>query len=237
MRTPVRPPVRSFAPAGLPLADDRARDEGVRETRLMVAFRERAEPAAFEELYLSSRAGLLTWIQYLLAVRREGGDPADLLQDTFVNIHRYAHTFREDLGDGYRGWARAIAGNVVRRASRRRSLSLCSLAELGFEPQDRRAAPELESATREEVLHLGKAWMLVLLHYSRAWGLLSARDREALHMVEVEGLNYAETGERLGVGPSNMKMIVFRARKRLRAHILRAMTPSAPVRSPARASA
>jgi len=203
----------------------------------MVEFRELGRPETFEELYLCSRAGLLTWIQYLLAVRREGGDPSDLLQDTFVNIHRYAHTFREDLGDGYRGWARTIAGNVVRRAARRRGLSLCSLAELGFEPPDRRAAPELESATREEVLHLGKAWMLVLLHYSRAWTLLSPRDQEALHLVEVEGLGYAETGERLGVGPSNMKMIVFRARKRLRAHILRAMSGPEPAVRAERASA
>ena len=53
--------------------------------------------------------------------------------------------------------------------------------------------------------------------------VLGERDRAALHMVEVEGLTYAEAGRRLGVGRSNMKMIMFRSRKRIRAHIQRAM--------------
>jgi predicted DNA-binding protein (UPF0251 family) len=36
-----------------------------------------------------------------------------------------------------------------------------------------------------------------------------------LHLVEVEGLSYQEAGDILGVGRSNMKMIVFRSRKRV----------------------
>ena len=45
-------------------------------------------------------------------------------------------------------------------------------------------------------------------------------------MVEVEGLTYDEAGERLKVGRSNMKMIMFRSRKRIRAHVSRAMEPA-----------
>jgi DNA-directed RNA polymerase specialized sigma24 family protein len=41
----------------------------------------------------------------------------------------------------------------------------------------------------------------------------------ALELVELEGLSYAEAGARLHVGISNMKMIMFRARRRLRAKI------------------
>ena len=36
-----------------------------------------------------------------------------------------------------------------------------------------------------------------------------------VHLVEVEGLSYQEAGRILQVGRSNMKMIVFRSRKRI----------------------
>lgn len=65
--------------------------------------------------------------------------------------------------------------------------------------------------------------MILLLHYAAAWEKLSTRDRAALEMIEVQGLSYAEAGRRLKVGRSNMKMIMFRSRKRIRTLILRAM--------------
>ena len=86
------------------------------------------------------------------------------------------------------------------------------------------AAPALsKDEVSEEEDELKRAWVLLLLHYAQAYQLLSPRDRRALHLIEVEGLSYSEAGKHLGVGRSNMKMIMFRGRKRLRAHILGAM--------------
>jgi hypothetical protein len=49
--------------------------------------------------------------------------------------------------------------------------------------------------------------------------------------VEIRDFSYAQAAADLGVGPSNMKMIVFRARKRIRAEIARRLgSASAPVR-------
>lgn len=222
-----RPPARS---PRLP-ADLRVE---ARETALMVLFRDTGRAPAFEALYESSRGALLSWIQHLLAVRRQGGDPLELLQDTFVNVYRYAGGFRESAGEGFRGWARTIAANVVRRAQRRRALQFSSLGEGGFDPADERPDPERDAESREQVIEMGRAWTLVLLHYAQAYTRLSARDQLALHMVEVEGCSYEESARRLDVGASNMKMIIFRARKRLRAHILRAMNQGA---APAEAGA
>ena len=42
-------------------------------------------------------------------------------------------------------------------------------------------------------------------------------------LVEVDGLTYKEAGDALGVRASNMKMILFRARKRLVNHMRRSM--------------
>jgi DNA-directed RNA polymerase specialized sigma24 family protein len=61
--------------------------------------------------------------------------------------------------------------------------------------------------------------MIVLVHYAEAYQQLSARDRQALDLIEVQGLSYASACRRLSVGLSNMKMILFRARRRIRARI------------------
>jgi DNA-directed RNA polymerase specialized sigma24 family protein len=63
------------------------------------------------------------------------------------------------------------------------------------------------------------AWAILLLQYARAWEQLGPRDRLALELIEVQGCTYAEASARLGVGLSNMKMIMFRARRRIRAAI------------------
>lgn len=193
------------------------------ETALMALFRDTRTELAFETLYLRVRRSLLAWIVHLLAQRRQESDPAELLQDTFVNVYRYAGGFREGDGGTFRAWARTIAANVVRRARLRRGVPLSVLPEGVAEPQDDGEGPAAQVDLREQQRCLARAWLLLLLHYGRAFEQLSPRDRQALHLVEVEGLSYAEAGRRLRVGKSNMKMIMFRSRKRIRAHILRAM--------------
>ena len=198
------------------------------ETALMVLFRDQRGEAAYETLYLRTRRMLLAWIVHLLGRRGQGADPVELLQDTYVNVYRYAGSFREEGGNSFRGWARTIAANVVRRSRMRRGLSLEAMPEGGAEVADERHGPEQAALVHEEQEELRGAWVLLLLHYAQAYQLLSPRDREALHMIEVEGLSYAEAGVRLGVGRSNMKMIMFRSRKRIRAHILQAMCAQVP---------
>ena len=56
----------------------------------------------------------------------------------------------------------------------------------------------------------------------------------ALELIEVQGLSYAEASTRMRVGLSNMKMILFRARQRIRAAIsstLRAGSAASAVRT------
>ena len=73
-------------------------------------------------------------------------------------------------------------------------------------------------------LSLGVTMAPVLIWVpARAWAELSQRDRRTLHLVEVEGLSYEEVGKILSVGRSNLKMIVFRSRRRIARHIRLAM--------------
>ena len=207
-----------------PLQGEGLGDRDVRlETALMALFRDQRDEASYETLYRRSRRMMLAWIVYLLGRRGSGADPVELLQDTFINIYRYAGGFRDEGKNSFRSWARTIAANVVRRSARCRAVSLETMPGGGLEIADGQCAPDQSVMVAEEQDDLKRAWLLLLLHYAQAYQQLSPRDRQAVHLVEVEGLSYSEAGQRLSVGRSNMKMIMFRSRKRLRAHILQAM--------------
>ncbi|MDP6763414.1 MAG: sigma-70 family RNA polymerase sigma factor [Planctomycetota bacterium] len=198
------------------------------ETGLMALFRDRGEDDAFEALHAIARPTLLRSISFGLRGTAAGVDPTEVLQDTFVNIYRYAAGFRDRHPSSFRAWARTIAHNVARQhLGRRRHGSLDSLPESLQEPADSRANPALLVCGEEERAGLRRAWVLLLIQYAAAFSELSPRDRLALTLVEVEGLSYTETCERLGVGMSNMKMIMFRARKRIRGRMEEAMARGA----------
>jgi RNA polymerase sigma factor (sigma-70 family) len=197
------------------------------ETALMALFRDLRSDAAFEALYNRTRRMLLAWILHLLGTRGQESDPVELLQDTYVNVYRYAGGFKDEGDNSFRGWARTIAANVVRRARMRRGISLEAMSEGARQVPDGRCGPEQTALVKEEQNQLRRAWALLLLHYAQAFAKLSPRDRQALHLIEVEGLSYTEAGVRLEVGRSNMKMIMFRSRRRIRGHILRAMAAGA----------
>ena len=201
-------------------------------TRLMALYRDTRSEELFEALYCFSRASILRWIQSLLRKGSGQLDPVELLQDTFVNVYRYPASFRDEHSGSFRVWVRTIAGNIVRRASGRTSaLSFQQLPEGLREPADETINPELQADLGEQSVHLREAWSLFLMHYAAAWEQLSERDRRALHLVEVLGLSYERAGEELGVKRSNMKMIVFRSRKRIAAHMRLSMR-SAPLEAP-----
>lgn len=188
----------------------------------MLAFRDERTDAAFDRLYRAAAPGLLAWIEQLHAQRRQAVDPLDTLQDTFVNVHRYASTFRPERSGGFRAWARTIASNALRRARRRPQTAGVLFSELTDgvpEVADASAGPLRSARHAEDTQRVDAAYALLLVQYAAAFETLGPRDREALRLVEVEGLSYAEVGARLNVGRSNTKMIVFRARKRLRAAI------------------
>lgn len=230
------PVVKELAARGValvPNADEDGADFQVRiETALMALFRDTRRDAEFEALYEYAGPDLLAWITSLPRVPGRCADPIETFQDTCVNMYRYAQSFRADEARSFRVWSRTIARNLHRRSQRRWArFSLQSLPEGLQEPVDGRDSPLQNTVLREDVDTLSRAWMLLLLQYLAAWQLLSARDQLALELVEAQGLSYSEAGRRLRVGPSNMKMIMFRARKRLCATMWRTLTVSHETRA------
>jgi RNA polymerase sigma factor (sigma-70 family) len=185
-------------------------------TCLMARYRDGRDAQVFEALHKLTLASVERWIASLLRRSVAHLDARELAQDTFVNVYLYPAGFRDDHVGSFRVWVRTIAGNLVRRAlSRSRSRSFQALPESGREPADPNASPERAAVCAEQDADLRRAWALLVLLYLSAYEELALRDREALRLVEVESLGYFEAGRQLGVGRSNMKMIVFRARRRI----------------------
>lgn len=188
------------------------------ETALMALFRDRRGDAEFSALYEYAREDLARWIQSFLRAQREKRDVSELVQDTFVNVYRYAGGFRDEQPRSFKVWSRTIACNVMRRARNRRSEpSLQAWPEGLQEPADMGADPSQRIVECEDERALTRAWVILLHQYALAFEKLGARDRLALELIEVQELSYAEVCTRLGVRMSNMKMIMFRARRRMRA--------------------
>lgn len=201
-------------------------------TALMALYRDTRSQVVFEALYEIARPSVKAWISSLLRRYRSRLDPAELLQDTFINVYRYPTAFRDERDASFRVWVRTIAGNRLRRAlAPQRGLFLQEFPEGAMDLGDLRACPARLAETDEQSALLHSAWRLFLWHYARASEHLSARDRRALELVEVQGMPYKEAGTVLEVGRSNMKMIVFRARKRLARRMREAMSGAlAPAR-------
>ncbi|MFT7668715.1 MAG: RNA polymerase sigma factor (sigma-70 family) [Planctomycetota bacterium] len=194
------------------------------ETALMALFRDFRDDATFEALYAYAAPCVLRLISCGLGGQARRLDPQELCQDVFVNIYRYAGGFRDDHPRSFRGWVGAIARNIIRRKlATVHSTSIHDLPDGISEPADKRFGPAACASIKEERESIGRSWGIILQYYLAAFAELSARDREALHMIEVEGLSYIEACGRLKVEMSNMKMIMFRARKRIRTRIAHAM--------------
>jgi len=200
-------------------------------TGLMALFRDTRDALCFEALYAFSGPSVLSWIQGLMGRELGHLDPGELLQDTFVNVYRYPGSFREDHVGSFRVWVRTIAGNVLRRAAILRAKLAQHELDADLHLEDRGRDPMQRMVDDEQERRLRKAWLLLLWHYAEAWKELSQRDRRTLHLVEVEGLSYQEAGRILSVGRSNMKMIVFRSRKRIARRMRAAMSGALPRRA------
>lgn len=182
------------------------------QTDLMAVFKQTRSHAIFNELHRRTSPLLLAWVKGLLHKRSARANPHDLVQDTFVNIYSYADSFKEGKAHTFMGWARTIAANVMRRELRRGRM--VPLEETHCHV-DRRPGPTCRAQYSEEVDAIRQAWTLFLMLYLAAYQSLGRRDQRALHLTEVQDMDYEEVARELGVGRKNVKMIMFRARKRL----------------------
>ncbi|HTK29055.1 MAG TPA: RNA polymerase sigma factor [Vicinamibacterales bacterium] len=159
---------------------------------------------AFDALY-AALAGRLRG--YLLSLCRDASTADDLVQETFVQIHRSRRTY--EPGRPVTPWAFAIARHVYlmhRRASSRRHRFEESLAMGASETDGARGAADT-LADRDDV--------------RRALAGVPPDQRQAVLLHHVEGYSFAEIAARAGVRVNAAKTRAFRGLKRMRALLAR----------------
>ena len=188
-------------------------------TALMDSFRKSRNAEVFE--------GLVRWAGPQLRARvrarlRSLGallDPNEVLQDTIVNIFRYPDRFLASRPGAFAAWSSVIVDNAIRRLLRRskRDLGVILRDPESLQEQADLSAqePSAQAENNEESRATASAFGVVLGAYLHVFEHLSEREQFVLQMVEVRNMRYAELAKVIGIRPEALKMVVFRARKRV----------------------
>ncbi len=223
------------------ILDDPARDAETRRdlvsTRLMEVFRLHASRASFGLIYELNAAHLYQQVASRLRRYRCRADALDVLQEVFFNIYRYPHRFNSERDDAFRVWTATIVRNTVLKHLR--SLSRSGQGEVAIEelaePGSTLASEPLRGAIEgESQLQCTRIYLNYLYLYLRFYQMLSEREQRAIQLVEVSGLSYREAATELGIKLENLKMVIFRARRKIHRSMRRVFEGLPPDLRPAR---
>lgn len=161
---------------------------------------------AFDELVRRYQGPVLNLIR---AMGASGTDADDLVQEAFVRAWRSIGGFRSD--STFRTWIFGIAINVVRshRVKQARSRLLFWSPAAGQDP----AADPLDRPSGDEGV---EALLVMRQGIDRALATLPEELRTAVVLRDVQGLEYREIADVLGVPIGTVESRIFRARQRLR---------------------
>ncbi len=159
---------------------------------------------AFRAFYDRTARSVWAYLSHLTGDRQLADD---LLQETY---YRFLRTRKSFDGEAHRrNYLFRIATNLVRDGQRRRQLDLVSV-------DDERS---VEAAASDPQVSRHAAERTDLM---RAMARLTARERELLWLAYAEGSSHEEIAEALGLKTASIKMLLFRARRRLAGLLTRA---------------
>ena len=165
---------------------------------LMVAY-QRGDSDAFEQLYLALKPQIYG---YLIQVTWDRGWAEDLLQETFLQLHRARRTYQP--GRAVLPWVFAIARHVY--LASRRSQARRHSRETQY--------PEPEMATLSISLELERLADHELI--GRALTAVPEERREVLLLHHMWGFTFAEIGAMLGIRAGTAKVRAHRGMRDLR---------------------
>ncbi len=133
---------------------------------------------------------------------RDHDSVEDVVQDALLSIHRYRHTY--DPARAFAPWMYAIAKHRLLDFVRKRK----HVTRLEV-----RETESLENARSDVVLVSESA---ATAFPNNALSVLSARQREIIGMLKLEGRTVAEIATKTGLSPSSVKVTAHRGYKKLR---------------------
>lgn len=200
-------------------AADEGRLTDATATALMDLYRRDRDDEAFETLIALVRPRMFARVRSRIRCLGASMDPHEVLQDVVINVYRYPDRFDGRRPGAFRAWSSTIVDNTIRRHLRRRKrgaeVQLQPIEILSNAPCARSHEPSRRAETSEECRNALGAMQYFLVVYLDAYRSLSDRERFVLQMVEVRGMRYAQLAEVLGIRPEALKMVVFRARRRI----------------------
>lgn len=150
---------------------------------------------AFRAFYELTARGLWAYLSRISGDRRLADD---LLQESYYRLLRCSVSFESD--DHRRNYLYRIATNLV-HDHRRRAVPAVSVSEVDHAAAREGArGPDARAAQRLDI--------------SRAMSQLKPRERSLLWLAYVQGCSYTEIAQVVGVRPSSLKSLLFRARRR-----------------------
>ena len=187
-------------------------------TALMNCYKNTGDAQAFGLLYEVNSRAFTQAIQFKLRRGTMSVDPGDVLQEVFLNIYRYPHRFLAEKCDSFRNWGHRIVRNTVLKflkGETRRSQVLTLDEELGRRPDEVARGPQTTAENAEIARIADSAFVLYLNLYWLRFQRLSAKEQRALTMVEIEGASYKDAAAELGIRLENLKMVIFRGRRKV----------------------
>lgn len=155
---------------------------------------------AFDELVRRHQAAIVGLARVLTSGR---GDAEDLAQEVFVRAWKSLRTFRGN--SAFRTWLHRVAINVVRSSQSRTGRLLQIFTGSAGE------APDVPS--RDEPVDAALARRQVI---EQALTALPEELRVAVTLRDLQGLDYREIADLLGVPIGTVESRIFRARQRLK---------------------
>lgn len=187
-------------------------------TCLMECFKNTGDQAVFALLFELNRASFHQAIQSRLRRAYHHIDIQDVLQEVFLNIHRYPHRFQSDRADAFRNWGHRIVRNTLLKflKGETRLAQFQNLDEEQLQPEDTKTrAPDRAAIEAESAVVVDRAYLLYLQLYLLHYNRLSPKERRALALVEVDGVSYKDAAQDLGIRLENLKMVIFRGRRKI----------------------
>lgn len=139
------------------------------------------------------------WV-YLARMSGDAQVADDLLQETYYRFLRAARSYASDAHR--RNYLFRIATNLVRDARRRKRLDLVAVPA-----EDEPGAPSVDADVAERSVRR--------TDLRRAMARLKPRERDLLWLAYAVGSSHEEIAESLGLKTGSIKLLLFRARRRL----------------------
>lgn len=187
-------------------------------TCLMDCYKQSGDASVFALLYELNRASFAQAIQSQLRRVHHQVDAQDVLQEVFLNIYRYPHRFLADKADAFRGWGHRIVRNTLLKflKGQARLARFRDIDDEVVQPEDvRTRRPDRAASDAESAATVNQAFLLYLQLYLLHFAKLSPKERLALTMVEVDGASYRDAAAALGIRLENLKMVIFRGRRKV----------------------